>query len=460
MAVKLSRLASHNPWWKDGDWERADPDLRKVDYFLERRNIDIPEGKLTVMRGIRRSGKTVYLKHIVTELAERGVNRRNIVYISCDRFNKTEIWNIVTEILIKRGGGYLLLDEVTNLKEWNFLLKELMEQGEFTVVATGSNPVEIKDMTERLPGRGIEGNDYYFNPLSFREFVRALVTHEKRIGDKYLLNALKPLKMLDARFSPSAPSVEQLFPYYDEIERLFYVYILTGGFPNAILDYVKNGQVSEGTYETLLRMLLGTLAKEKKSEDTARRIMEEISALGTGRTDFFSIAKVTDLHHNTVRNYLELLEKSRTIYTLYAWDIEKKRHALRRQKKVVFQSPLIPASLPLYLWGGRWEDVQDYVEKHIEWLVEGVIASHLIWTEERPVTREQRSFAGFFYNRKECDFVMLKDGTFYGFESHYGKLKKAKYPFRTIYLTKDTMDDEAIPASLFLYGLEKSDGCI
>ena len=460
MAVKLSRLVSNNPWWKSEEWENTDPDLRKVDHFLERKSINIPEGKLTVLRGIRRSGKTVYLKRMVSELLKEGVNRQNIVYISCDRFNRSEVSNIIMDILVKRGGGYLLLDEVTNLADWNLVLKEIMEQGEFTVVATGSNPVEIKNMTERLPGRGIEGNEYYFNPLSFREFVRALIKLEDRINDKFLLKAIKPLRKVETRFTPLAPNVEELFPYYEEIERLFYVYILTGGFPNAIQDYLKSGRVSEETYEMLLRMLLGTLSKEKKSEETARRIMQEISAIGTGRTDYISIARDTGMHHNTVHNYLELLEKSRITYTLYAWDIEKKMHALKKQKKIVFQSPIIPVSIPLHEWGGKWEDVQEYVDKHIEGLVEDVVASHLIWTEERPVVREQHSFAGFFYDRHECDFVFLKNGEFHGFESHYGKLKKAKYPFKMTYLTKDIMDEGVIPASLFLYGLEKSNGSI
>ncbi|MDO9537643.1 MAG: AAA family ATPase [Thermoplasmata archaeon] len=460
MAVKLSRLVSNNPWWKSEDWENTDPDLKKVDNFLERKTINIPEGKLTVLRGIRRSGKTVYLKRMVSELLKKGVNRQNIVYISCDRFNRSEVSNIIMDILVKRGGGYLLLDEVTNLADWNLVLKEIMEQGEFTIVATGSNPVEIKNMTERLPGRGIEGNEYYFNPLSFREFVRALIKLEDRINDEFLLKAIKPLRKVETRFTPLAPNVDELFPYYEEVERLFYVYILTGGFPNAIQDYLKSGRVSEETYEMLLRMLLGTLSKEKKSEETARRIMQEISAIGTGRTDYISIARDTGMHHNTVHNYLELLEKSRITYTLYAWDIEKKMHALKKQKKIVFQSPIIPVSIPLHEWGGKWEDVQEYVDKHIEGLVEDVIASHLIWTEERPVVREQHSFAGFFYERHECDFVFLKNGEFHGFESHYGKLKKAKYPFKTTYLTKDIMDEGVMPASLFLYGLEKGAGCL
>lgn len=460
MAVKLSRLSSHNPWWKGEGWERLDPDLRKVENPLNRRRIDIPEGELTVMRGIRRSGKTVYLKQTVNELVKKGVSEQNIVYISGDRFNKSEVRNIITDILVKRGKGYLLLDEVTSLKEWNLLLKELMEQGEFTVVATGSNPVEIKEMTERLPGRGIEGNEYYFNPLSFREFVDALTKLEGKIEDEYLLKAIKPLKKVKVSFSSLKPNAEELFPYYDEIERLFYVYILTGGFPQAISDYLKEKRVTRQTYETILRMLLGTLARERKSEDAARRIMDEISTRGAGRTDYSSISEETGLHHNTVRNYLELLENSRITYTLFAWDIEKKKHALKKQKKILFQSPLIPILLPLHQWDGKWEDAQDFVEKNMEWLVEDTVASHLIWTKERPVVREQRSFSGFYYNTNECDYVLLENGTFHGFESHYGRLKRGRYPFDVTYLTKDTMDEDAIPASLFLYGLEKGSGCV
>ncbi len=49
---------------------------------------------------------------------------------------------------------------------------------------------------------------------------------------------------------------------------------------------------------------------------------------------------------------------------------------------------------------------------------------------------------------------------FYGFESKYGQLKKGKFPFKTVYLTKDTMGEDALPTSLFLLGLEKGAGCI
>ncbi|MCK5024226.1 MAG: ATP-binding protein [Thermoplasmata archaeon] len=461
MAVKLSRIGAHNPWWKDGGWRKIDPDLGKVEYLLERKKIDIPKGKVIIIRGIRRSGKTVYLKTLIDDIVtQHNISRQNIIYISCDRFTTGEVKNIVNDLLIKRGGGCLLLDEVTNLKDWYYLLKELAEQSEFTIIATGSNPVDIKAMTERLPGRGIEGNEYYFTPLSFREYVKVMIEHRSKIRDNHLQKVVNTIKKVDTQFSPLNPSVDDIYPYYDEFERLFYGYILTGGFPNAILDYMKEGKVSEETYETIIRLLLGTLAKGGRSEDTARRILEKLVSIGSGRTDFVSIANDTNLHHRTAKEYIEILESSRILYLLYAWDLEKNTHSIKKQKKIVFQSPLIPMSLPLYLWGGKWDNVLDYVEKNMEGLVENVIASHLIWTEEKPVMRDQRSFAGYYYDKKECDFLMLKDGEFHGFESHYGKLKKAKYPFKTMYLTKDTMDEDAIPTSLFLYGLEKGDNCI
>ena len=96
----------------------------------------------------------------------------------------------------------------------------------------------------------------------------------------------------------------------------------------------------------------------------------------------------------------------------------------------------------------------------MEWLVESTISSHITWSEEIPIMREKHSFAGFFYNSKECDYVLFKDGKFYGFETKYGKVEKSRYPFQTTYLSMDTIDKDTIPASLFLAGLKKSGNSI
>jgi hypothetical protein len=237
---------------------------------------------------------------------------------------------------------------------------------------------------------------------------------------------------------------------------------LTGGFPDAILEYLKKGKIDEKIYETMIRLVLGTLSKEDKSEEIGREILEKILNSRASRLDFVTIASDIGIHHNTVREYIELLESSRIIYWLPACDINKKRHSLRKQKKAIFQSSLIPQALCCYITGCTYDDILDFVDRNLEVIVEQLVVSHVIWSFEKPVINERHAFAGFYYNHngRECDLLILKDKKFHGYEIKYGKLEKRKYPFTVSYITKDTMDENAYPASLFLAGIEKSEKVI
>ncbi len=440
MAVKLSGLSSQNPWWRDADWHRIDPDMKKIEHLFERK--EIPLKKVTVVRGIRRVGKTVYTKMLIERLIREGVKPRNILYISCDRYSAREVKNIAEEFILRTDGGYLFLDEITSLHEWTTLIKQLAEEGKATLFATGSNPVQIKKYSERLPGRGIEGNEYYMSPLSFREFLRS------RRGIEL------------PSISPISPEMADYIPFFDDFQRELYIYTLTGGFPTAVSDYIKHETVRDETMEMIMRTLLGVLSKEGKSEEIARGILERLLAAGAGRTDYQTIAKDIGVHHNTVRDYLELMESARIIYVLKAWDISKKRQFPRKEKKIVFQSSLIPLAIHRYISGGAWDDTLDFADRNMEWLVESAVASHLIWSEEVPIMREKHAFAGFFYSSSskiECDFLMLKNGAFYGFETKFGRLRRRKYPFPVMFISRDEMDENSLPASVFLAGIEKSD---
>ena len=73
---------------------------------------------------------------------------------------------------------------------------------------------------------------------------------------------------------------------------------------------------------------------------------------------------------------------------------------------------------------------------------------------------EQHAFAGFYYNKKECDCVLLSERGFQGYEVKYGKVERADFPFPVTYISKDSLDKDMVPASVFLYGLEKGRWCI
>ncbi|NJE42362.1 ATP-binding protein [Thermococcus sp. GR6] len=435
MAVKIVRLVRYNPWWKGKGWEKEDYDLSKAEEIIPRKGIEIKKGSVTLIRGIRRAGKSFYLKILIRELIENGIEPRRIVYIPSDRFTKNEVRGFIDELRIRYGDLYVFLDEITYLKDWRLLLKELGEEG-ITTIATGSNPVGLKREAELLPGRRIEGNEYYFNPLGFREFAMFINPNLPEVSFRY-----------------DEPNADETLPWYEEIEGLFYAYLQTGGFPEAVLDFKDSGKVKEERYEEIIRLVLGEIAKSGKNEEIARELLEAIFKLRGNRVDYVTLAREIGVSHPTVRDYLSTLESARVIYTLEAWDLGKKRHAHRKAKKIVFQSPLIATSLAVYLG----EDPLEFIEGNIEWLVEGTVASHLIWHLEEPVIREKHAFAGFYYDQtRECDVVIKGRGGFFGIEVKYGRVKRKSYLFPVLYLSKDETGEDTVPASLYLYGLEKS----
>ena len=438
MVIKLSSLSRYNSWWKYEDWEKEDIILRNVEEIIPRETKDVNIGKIMIIRGIRRSGKSVYLRLLVKEL-QNNINRRKILYIPCDRYSLREIKNMVDEFRRREGEIYLLLDEITYLKNWRIILKVLGEES-VTTVATGSNPVELKKETETLPGRGIEGNEYYFNPLNFREFI------------KYMNPDIPQVK-----FPYNSPDLDPLIPYYDEIESLFYKYILTGGFPEAVIR-IKHNHSLDYIYEEIMRVILGEIAKSGKNENIAREILEYLLKIKGNRFDYLTIAREIGMSHPTVREYINLLENARIVYQLESWNLDKKIFSHKKQKKVVFQSSLLPISLAVYILG---ESPEDFVDKYMEFLTENTVASHIIWSLEKPVLKEKHTFAGFYYDaNKECDLV-IKDKKFIGIETKYGKVMRKKYPFRTIYLSKEELEDEDIlPLSLYLAGIAKSEKVI
>ena len=454
MAIKLSGLSSQNPWWKKGNWKNEDRDLKKIEYVLNRKKIEITKGEVYLIRGVRRSGKTVYTKILIEDLIEE-IDSKKIIYISCDRHSLGEIKNIVDEFVKRLYGEIVIFDEITYHNNWNILLKELAETTDLTIIATGSNPVKIREKKERLPGRKVEGNEYFLNPLSFREYLNNIVDLKNKIQNSDIKKFANKIKKF-VNFSSFNPNIKEMIPYFDDLEPIFYSYLITGGFPDAVLEYLKKGRINERTYEMIIRLLLGVLSKENKNEETGRQIMEKILQAMGSRLDFITIGSEIGIHHNTVREYIELLENSRIIYLLPAWDINKKRYAFRKQKKVIFQSSLIPQALHQYLTVCSYDDILDFLDKKIENVVEHTVSSHIIQSFEEPVIKERHSFAGFYYNKKECDLVISKDKRLYGYEIKYGKLQKNKYPFITSYISKDTIDENTYPTSLFLAGLEKS----
>ncbi len=173
----------------------------KRELYLKRIRPLIDTDFIKVIIGMRRCGKTVFLKSIIDELIEKGVKPENIIYIS---FESVKYKNIFTEkeldeLILKltkdiKGKIYLLFDEIQQVNNWEKCINGYRVDLESDIYITGSNSKLLSnELATVLSGRYIKINLY---PFSFKEIIEYKIENEnlilntenkKKIFQEYLL---------------------------------------------------------------------------------------------------------------------------------------------------------------------------------------------------------------------------------------------------------------------------------
>ena len=139
----LERLIARSPWWVKPEWAEDDRLLKKArSANLAFRHLgpelhrpeNLPPGSVSIVRGPRQVGKTTELKLLVTDLLAAGIPPRNIAYYPCDdiihfRELMDMIKTFAEAVRLQGGIGYLLLDEITVVKDWPRAVKSLVDAG-------------------------------------------------------------------------------------------------------------------------------------------------------------------------------------------------------------------------------------------------------------------------------------------------------------------------------------------
>ncbi len=133
---------------------------------------------IKVITGIRRSGKSYFLKQIITELKERGVQDSQICFINKESLdfdhikNYQDLNNYIANYFKEQKQGcknYIFVDEIQDIEEWEKTLRSTFAQEDSDIYITGSNAnLLASELATYLSGRYIEFNIY---PLSFKEFL-------------------------------------------------------------------------------------------------------------------------------------------------------------------------------------------------------------------------------------------------------------------------------------------------
>jgi hypothetical protein len=184
------------------------------DFFLKLKKVEGIERELKVERvkdkvfcivGPRKSGKTWFMRmHASDELY---VDLQDTAFRSISSKEFFKIIEIYTRVFDK-SVHKIFIDEVQEMKDWEFLLISLMNRG-YEVFATGSSSKILrKEFSSLLRGKNII---YLLLPFSFREFLKA-----KRFQED--------LRTFEGR---------------GRVQKLLKDFLLLGGYPEVVLNEDK-----------------------------------------------------------------------------------------------------------------------------------------------------------------------------------------------------------------------------
>ncbi|MFP3205354.1 MAG: ATP-binding protein [Metallosphaera yellowstonensis] len=419
----ISQMNFQNPWWADKGKIYEDEHIRKVLSSKPRFLIRYPEGNLLVL-GPRQVGKTSLMKTAIMRLLESGVEPAKILFFSCDSLkDKGDLVSLLSDYrsLVNSEGGFIFLDEITFVREWNVGLLHLFNSGylrDSTIYVSGSSSVSL--MKETLPGRPLSKVVLY--PLNFRVIFNVFFRE---------LNLPKvPLSDIKGFYNTST----KLLPHLPQLNRALMEYVKRGGFFTT--NYV-DGDPLNVLYEVYKDAVLSDLARLGRNERTFKEIMAKIVESYGSRISENTIAKRTSVgSHNTVSSYLDLAEKLFVLRTF--WKVENGRVNTRSFKKVYFVDPFIYRVMKRYSTG------EGISEEDVPHVVEGIVGEHL--------AREYSTGYTFFKGGREVDFVIDDVGV---------EVKLGGGEFRDLRMDKGyvlTLDEMRIegnkaimPISMFLY---------
>lgn len=494
--MEIKELAQRNPWWKGKEFILEDRNLRKrkgssVDWTPRiKYKFTLDEDAVYTVRGPRQVGKTTLVKIMMEELLSQVSDPQQIFFYACDLVsNPKEFATILdcylrnTRSILPKERLYLFIDEVSSVKDWQRGFKYLWDAGLFencTAIFTGSHSLDIRNASERLPGRRGEVKDVLDKillPMKFTEYVE---TRNSRLGyvikDLDILSKGRRLEIILALAHAKIPNeVLKLSYHSDELKLLFNDYLFTGGIAPAIDAFIAQKEIPATVYDTYIRAMLGDVTRWQKKETSMAQVVQRLIESLASTVSWQSICKQTDLgSHHTVEGYVDMLQASFTVSAIYQLDRNKGAPIFEKDKKVYFEDPFIFHALRSWAYSlSPFESAKGFIEnpESCSKLVESVICNHLIRLAFSMFPSSDYNYVNKIYYwkgslGKEVDFALKLNGMYVPIEVKYQNLVgrsdlqglhsfiKGGQTYRGIVITKNTLKIEEdltlIPYYLFL----------
>lgn len=254
---------------------------------------------IKVITGIRRCGKSSLLKIFMEKILKEN-KKANVIYMNFESFEFDDIidyknmYNKIKEKINKKEKNYILLDEVQRVLKWEKAVNALTVDFNCDIYITGSNAYLLSsELSTYLSGRYIE---LKMLPLSFKEYLDFTAEEEKKsIEDKFV-------EYVKYGGMPGIIQIKNKEDLYENAIKGIYNTV----FMKDVIE--RNKLVDASLLEKILKFLMSNIG----SSISSKRIADFLTSQGT---------KIT---HNTVLNYLQMLENAYIIYKASRYDIKGK----------------------------------------------------------------------------------------------------------------------------------------
>lgn len=268
------------------EWTKKElPEIVKRELEVER-----TKQRIASIIGPRRSGKTYYFFQLIRE------NKKESLYLNFEDtrlmdLNFREIRDLIRMFIEITGKEpkRLFFDEVQNVKNWEFALRELLDARKYEIYVTGSSSKLLsKEIATSLRGRTLS---YLLLSFSFREFLIA-----------------------------KGKKIEKLLTKDEEakIKSLLKEYLTFGGFPEIVLGEEKERILREYVEMILFRDII---ERYKIKNMTLARFL--LFFILQNFSKEISINKITNfaksrtkLSKNTIYSYVDKIQDSVAIFFL------------------------------------------------------------------------------------------------------------------------------------------------
>jgi len=380
--------------------------MKKRERYLKKIRPFIDKPLIKVITGIRRSGKSTFLKMIQKEIIGNGVSEKNIVIIQKEslKFDFIQDYKSLYQYVNKQvkqidGKIYLFIDEIQLIDEWEKAVTSFLSEEMFDIYISGSNASLLSsELATLLTGRYIEIQLF---TLVFSEFI-------------------------DFR-------KDTVFEINKEDE--FSLFLKYGGFPgmhHLNLEDELIVQYLEAIYNTVL--LKDVISRNKVRniallERITRYIVDNCGNITSSKSikDYMKSQQIS-VTMDTVQNYIQWLSDAFITNKVMRYDIKGKKQLQLYEKYY-----LSDIGFNFTLLGNRIEDLSGKLE-------------NIVYLELK--SRGYRVSIGKL-NNLEIDFIAIKNNeTIYiqvsyliatdkVYEREFGNLEKIRNNHKKIVLSLD-----------------------